>query len=92
LQLLIAFNPAVITNESTPAIGQGAEYVNQVAVGLCANRKETHDLRACHIDCVSDDRMVRLSGLGIRRDIAQVVGLHSKPLADILLTLDDQQL
>jgi hypothetical protein len=34
--------------------------------------------------------MVRLSGLGIRRDIAQAVRLRSKPLADQLL--DDQQL
>jgi hypothetical protein len=69
LQLLIAYQTAVTTNESSSAISKIAESANQVSI-VCANGPENHNLRPSRTDCNGDDRMVQLPGLGIHRNIA----------------------
>jgi hypothetical protein len=70
LQLLIARQKAVTTNERSSAIRKTAKYVNQVPIIVCANGPEGCDLGPRHTDRIGDDRVVQLPGLGNYRNIA----------------------
>jgi hypothetical protein len=70
LQLLIARQKAVTTNERSSAIPKTAESVNQVPIIVCANGQEGCNLVPCRTDCIGDDRLVQLPGVGNYRNIA----------------------
>jgi hypothetical protein len=70
LQLLIAYQTAVTTNERSPAIRKAAGSGNQIAIVVCENRQESRDLLPCRPDRIGDDRLAQLPGLGIDRNVA----------------------
>jgi hypothetical protein len=67
---------AVTTNERSSAISKAAEATIHVPIVVYTNGQESGNLSPRRGDRISDDRMVRLPGLGSRHNVAGVVRLH----------------
>ena len=70
MQLLIAYQTAVTTNERSPAIRKPAGFGNQIPIVVGENGQESRDLLPCRPDRIGDDRLAQLPGLGIYRNVA----------------------